>query len=82
VAKLLSTRLQRVLTDAISVNQFAFIVGRHILDGFMITNEVVHGVRNKNEHGLLLKVDFHKAFDSILWEHIDTSIGYIGFGSH
>jgi hypothetical protein len=34
-------------------------------------------VRSKKEHGLLLKVDFHKAFDSILWEHIDTSMGYI-----
>jgi len=82
VAKLLSTRLRRVLTDVISVNQFAFIAGCQILDGFMIANEVVHGVRNKNEHGLLLKVDFYKAFDSILWEHIDTSMGYMGFGSH
>jgi hypothetical protein len=46
----------------------------------MIANEVVHGVRSKKEHGLLLKVDSHKAFDSILWEH--TSMGYMGFGSH
>jgi len=61
VAKLLSTRLRRVLTDVISVNQYAFIAGRQILDGFMIANEVVHGVRSKKEHGLLLKVDFHKA---------------------
>jgi hypothetical protein len=82
VAKLLSTRLRRVLTDVISVNQSAFIAGRQILDGFMIANEVVHGVRSKKEHGLLLKVDFHKAFDSILWEHIDTSMGYMGFGPH
>jgi len=82
VAKLLSTRLRRVLTDVISVNQSAFIAGRQILDGFMIANEVVHGVRNKKDHGLLLEVDFHKAFDSILWEHIDTSMGYMGFGSY
>ncbi|XP_073263045.1 uncharacterized protein [Populus alba] len=82
VAKLLSTRLRHVMTDVISVNQSAFIAGRQILDGFMIANEVVHGVRSKKKHGLLLKVDFHKAFDSILWEHIDTSMGYMGFGSH
>ena len=30
----------------------------------------------------MLKVDFHKAFDSILWEHIDSTMGYMGFGSH
>jgi hypothetical protein len=48
----------------------------------MIANEVVHGIRSKKDHGFLLKVDFHKAFNSILWEHIDTTMGYMGFGSH
>jgi len=48
----------------------------------MIANEVVYGVRSKKEHGLLLKVDLHKAFNSILWEHIDTSMGFMGFVSH
>jgi len=47
VAKLLSTRLRSVQLDVINVNQYAFIVGRQILDGFMIANEVVHGIRNK-----------------------------------
>ncbi|XP_073265324.1 uncharacterized protein [Populus alba] len=70
VAKLLSTRLRHVMPDVISVNQSAFIAGRQILDGFMIANEVVHGVHSKKKHGLLLK------------EHIDTSMGYMGFGSH
>ena len=76
VAKLLSTRLRRVLTDVISVNQSAFITGRQILDGFMIANEIVHGVRSKKEHGLLLKVDFHKAltqfYGNILTQAWDT----------
>jgi mannosylglycoprotein endo-beta-mannosidase len=82
VAKLLSTRLKSVLPDVISVNQSAFIAGRQILDGFMIANEVVHAIRSKKDHRFLLKVDFHKAFDSILWEHIDSTMGYMGFGSH
>jgi hypothetical protein len=48
----------------------------------MIANEVVHGICNKKEHDFLLKVDFHKAFDSIPWEHIDITMGYLGFGFH
>jgi hypothetical protein len=48
----------------------------------MIANKVVHGIYNKKEHGFLLKVDFHKAFNSILWEHIDITMGYMGFGFH
>jgi len=82
VAKLLSTRLKSILPDVISVNQSAFIAGRQILDGFMIANEVVHAIRSKKDHGFLLKVDFHKAFDSILLEHIDSTMCYMGFGSH
>jgi hypothetical protein len=82
VAKLLSTRLRSILPDVISVNQSAFIAGRQIRDGFMIANEVVHAIRSKKDHGFLLKVDFHKGFDSILWEHIDSTMGYMGFGSH
>jgi len=66
----------------ISVNKSTCIVGRQILDGFMIANEVVHGICNKKEHDFLLKVDFHKAFDSIPWEHIDITMGYLGFGFH
>ena len=50
----------------ISINQSAFIAGRQILDGFMIANEVVHSIRSKKDHGFLLKVDFYKAFNSIL----------------
>jgi mannosylglycoprotein endo-beta-mannosidase len=82
VAKLLSTRLRSVLPDVISVNQSAFIAGRQILDGFMIANEVVYGIRSKKDHEFLLKVDFHKPFDSILWEYIDSTMGYMGFGSY
>jgi mannosylglycoprotein endo-beta-mannosidase len=82
VAKLLSTRLRSVLPDVISVNQSAFIAGRQILDGFMIANEVVYGIHSKKDHEFLLKVDFHKPFDSILWEYIDSTMGYMGFGSY
>ena len=83
MAKLLSTRLQSVLPDVISVNQSAFIAWwRQILDGFMIANKVVHGILSKKDHKFFLKVDFHKAFDSILWEHIDSTMGYMGFGTH
>jgi len=48
----------------------------------MIANEVVHGIHSKKDNEFLLKVDFYKAFDSILWEHIDSTMGYMGFGSH
>jgi len=28
----------------------------------------------------LFKVDFHKPFDSVLWDYLDDVMVYIGFG--
>jgi hypothetical protein len=41
VGKLLSSRLKTILPHIISPNQTAFIVGRQILDGFMIANDMI-----------------------------------------
>jgi len=46
----------------------------------MITNKVVHRVKNRGDHGFLFKVDFHKPFDSVLWDYLDDVMVYIGFG--
>jgi hypothetical protein len=35
------------MSDITSVNQSAFIAGRQILYGFMIENEVVHGIKKE-----------------------------------
>jgi hypothetical protein len=48
MAKLLFSRLRTVMSDIISVNQSTFIAGRQILDGFIIANEVVHGIKKRD----------------------------------
>lgn len=51
IAKLLSTRLKLVIPQMINANQKAFITKRRILDGFIITNEMVYKVKKKGRHG-------------------------------
>ena len=41
VGKLLSSRLKTILSRIINPNQTAFITGRQILNGFMITNDMI-----------------------------------------
>jgi hypothetical protein len=46
----------------------------------MIANKVVHKIKNRGDHGFLFKVDFHKPFNSVLWDYLDDVMVYIGFG--
>lgn len=65
VAKVLSRRLRKVLLKIISEVQTAFLSGRCILDGVLITNEVVDCWKRSKKQGIILKLDFDKAYDSV-----------------
>jgi hypothetical protein len=80
IAKILASRLKAVMQDIISINQSAFIADRNIIDGFMIANELVSDLKNRKAAGLIFKIDFYKAFDSVSWDYLDYIMGYMGFG--
>jgi hypothetical protein len=45
--------------------QYAFIKGRNIMDGVLTLHEILHDVKCKKKDGLILKLDFEKAYDNI-----------------
>jgi len=45
--------------------QSAFIHGRQIFDGILISNELVEDAKQLKKDMLLFKVDFEKAFDLV-----------------
>lgn len=47
VAKLLALRFKNVLGKVIAKCQFAFLLGRQILDGVVVVNEIVDLVKKK-----------------------------------
>lgn len=67
ITKLLAVRLGRVANKIISKCQTAFIKGRSILDGVVSLYEVLHGLRVSKSKGVILKLDFEKAYDKIQW---------------
>jgi len=81
IAKILSSRLKTVLPNLIGDSQTAFVSGRQILDGALIANEVVHWLKVKKKQGVLLKLDFQKAFDTIDWDSLVSVLEVMGFGS-
>jgi len=80
IAKVLSRRLKTVLPKLIGENQTAFVHGRQILDGVLVANEVVSWMKKKKKPGILLKMDFHKAYDTVNWDALDSVMEVMGFG--
>ncbi|XP_028113957.1 uncharacterized protein LOC114312000 [Camellia sinensis] len=81
LAKVLSNRLKQVLPRIISETQSAFLRGRNILDGILIANEIVDGWKKARGCGVVLKLDFHKAYDSVNWEFLFSMLVKFGFGT-
>jgi hypothetical protein len=48
----------------------AFIPGRYILDGVLIIHEILHELRVRKKKGIVLKLDFEKAYDKVNWSFL------------
>ncbi|XP_039056340.1 uncharacterized protein LOC120199270 [Hibiscus syriacus] len=83
IAKVLARRLRGVIGSVISETQWAFIAGRQIFDGILVANEVIHSLKIERggRGGLILKLDFAKAYDCVYWEFLDSVQHYMGFGN-
>lgn len=44
-----------------------FIQGQQSFDSILVTGEVIQGLKAKSHEGLVLKLDFEKAFNTIDW---------------
>lgn len=65
VSKAFAYRLDPIAHKTISLNQTSFIKGRNLLEGPLALIEIVHEPRSKKLGGILLKLDFDKAYDRV-----------------
>jgi hypothetical protein len=56
------------MNKLVDLTQAAFIKGRYILDNILAASEIIHSTKNDKTPGVLLKVDFEKAYDRILYK--------------
>jgi hypothetical protein len=61
-------RLTAYAERLISNIQTAFIPGRYILEGVIVLHEIFHELRVEKLKGIVLKLDFEKAYDKVQWE--------------
>lgn len=81
ISKLLANRLKSVMNELIGPYQSAFIEGRQILDGALIVGELLDSCKKNKTEAIILKLDFHKAFDSISWAFLDWVLSQMNFPS-
>jgi len=70
ITKVLTIRLNSVINKVVSVAQTAFIPGRYILDGVLIIHEILHELRVRKRKGIVLKLNFEKAYDKVNWSFL------------
>ena len=69
-----------MITDLISSNQSAFLKGRQISDYSLLAHELIRDFRKKQApKGCCLKIDLHKAFDSVNREFVISIMRKMGF---
>lgn len=70
ISKAISNRLQMCIRDVVHTDQTGFIKGRTIGTNITSIQAVIDQTKATTSSGLLLAVDYRKAFDTIRWELI------------
>jgi hypothetical protein len=64
-AKALNNRLEKISDRLLAPNQTAFVKGRFILGSVISAHEIIHWALRDKEKGLVLKLDYEKAYDRV-----------------
>ncbi|XP_022028823.1 uncharacterized protein LOC110929940 [Helianthus annuus] len=81
IAKILAFRLKKVIPSLVNPVQTAFVEGRSIFDGPLITSEIISWAKKSKKKMLIFKVDFEKAYDSVNWKFLLSNLKAMGFPS-
>ena len=77
----IANRIKNVLPKIINEDQSGFVQGRYIGDNIRLLYDIIHYLQEKKMPGLLVSIDFEKAFDSIDWSFMMNVLKSFGFGN-
>ena len=80
-AKSIASRIKRVLPSVINNDQTGFQKNRFIGENIRLLNSILSYTDIEQLPGLLLFIDFEKAFDTLEWTFVEKSLKYYNFGN-
>ena len=78
----IADRLKPSLNQVISNCQTGFIIGRQISDSTRLVCDLLHITETKGIPGLLMLIDFEKAFDSLSWNFLYEALAFCGYSKN
>ena len=76
----IANRLKPYLDHLISKTQNGFVPGRYIGECTRLIYDTMSFAEKNNVPGMLILIDFEKAFDSVSWTFIYQTLEFLGFG--
>ena len=77
---ILANRLKAILPSIINDCQKGFLKGRYIGENIRLIHDIMIHTETNNIPGLLMSIDYQKAFDSISWRFIEKAMEFFNFG--
>lgn len=76
----IANRLKQVLDYIINENQKDFLKGRFIGENTRFVYDIINETKIRQIPGMILLIDFEKAFDSISWSFMFKALKFFNFG--
>jgi len=79
-SKTIANRIITHLPKIIHQNQVGYVQGRNITDNIRTVIDIMDYLKQKNVPGILINIDFEKAFDSLDWTFLELVLQKFNFG--
>jgi hypothetical protein len=77
--KTLTLRLEPIIKRIIHISQATFIGGRNIMNNILALHVILFDTKRRGKIGIILKLDFEKAYDKVQWGFLLKCLGARGF---
>ena len=79
IAQLIAERIELCLDAIIDIDQTGFIKGRYIGQNITSIIDIIHYCEQHYKAGILISIDFEKAFDEMEWSFIKKKFKFLSF---